>query len=124
MNRIVPLPILIALSLLALSIYLMFNIKYQVRNLKIDVTQLNKQIIDEKESIKVLEAEWAYLNKPERLMRIASKYLPHLEPIQVMQLNPKLVPLANRQKFIVEVIKNHSLSNQSKTVNYRKPVRD
>lgn len=86
MNKFIPFPVMLCLVTLALSIYFMFQVKYQVRTLIGDTKELEKQIIQERESIRVLGAELAYLNQPERLKFIAEKYLPHYTTIKLSQI--------------------------------------
>jgi cell division protein FtsL len=45
----------------------LFHVKYKVQALEEEVTQLNSRIVHEQEQLHVLRAEWAYLNRPERL---------------------------------------------------------
>lgn len=62
------------------------RMKYEVvflrRNLKI-LAEETKQCLD---NIKVLEAEWSYLNNPKRLKTLAEKYLPEMKPIGIKQV--------------------------------------
>jgi len=68
----------------ALSVGL-FSIKYQVQDLEQKLVSLNKSIYQERRSIHVLNAEWSYLNNPERLAGLASRLL-HMQPILPSQL--------------------------------------
>ncbi len=68
----------------ALSMAL-FSIKYQVQDLEQELTQLNKSIFRERQSIHVLKAEWSYLNNPERLAGLARRHL-NMGPITPSQL--------------------------------------
>lgn len=66
----------------ALAVY---EVKYEVRDIKQDVHALETKIAEEKEAIHVLDAEWAYLTRPERLRRLSEKYL-SLGPVQATQI--------------------------------------
>lgn len=66
----------------ALAIY---EVKYEVRDIKDDVQGLEQQITEERESIHVLQAEWAYLTRPERLRKLSSRFL-RLEPVQATHI--------------------------------------
>jgi hypothetical protein len=57
-------------------------VKYKVYNLKRDLVEINRQLAADKDSIRVLKAEWAYLNKPERIQQLSAKYL-KMDNIQV-----------------------------------------
>ena len=68
----------------ALSVGL-FSVKYRVQGLEQELESLNKSIYRERQSIHVLKAEWSYLNNPDRLARLAKKYL-NMQPIKPSQL--------------------------------------
>lgn len=63
-----------------------FAVKYQVLDLERDVTKLNRDMLETREAIHVLAAEWSYLNQPDRLRRLVDEYLPlvPLAPDQVI----------------------------------------
>ena len=73
------------LLLVAASGYAMFEIKYAVMKLEDEVTRINRQIVASRESTRVLGAEWSFLNQPDRLDRLAKRYL-SLRPIATAQL--------------------------------------
>jgi hypothetical protein len=51
------------------------TIKFYVQGLKEQTSTLEKIKLEEENQIKVLRAEWAYLNKSDRLKYLANKYL-------------------------------------------------
>ena len=53
----------------------LFHVKYEVQRLESELDQLNRAIITEQRQIHVLEAEWAYLNRPSRLSALARRHL-------------------------------------------------
>lgn len=69
-----PTNIIVAI-ILSFSVFGMFQIKYRVIEIKKDILEIENQIASERQSIHVLGAEWAYLNKPSRLRELANKYL-------------------------------------------------
>lgn len=85
----IPLHLFLAFCFLFFSSIAMFHVKFQVQNLKKDVVELQKQIIEERNEIKVLGAEWSYLNQPERLRKLVATHYPKLKPIDVAQLGFK-----------------------------------
>ena len=58
------------------------------------VEELHRLVADEKEAISILNAEWAYLNRPERLANLAD--------LNFIKL--KLVPLAAQHFSELEII--------------------
>ena len=63
----------------------LFVVKYEVQSLDEHLLGLEKEKLVTERSIHVLEAEWAHLNRPERLERLAKKYL-NLHPANPKQL--------------------------------------
>lgn len=66
---------LIALLASAVIGVALFAIKYQVRDLENELTGINRQIIAHREAIHVLNAEWSYLNDPDRLAALSKRFL-------------------------------------------------
>jgi len=52
-----------------------FRITYQVDELEKELRVLNKEILNEQETIHILKAEWSYLNDPHRLEDLAKRWL-------------------------------------------------
>lgn len=67
-----------------LSIGLFWS-KAQVQELESELVRLDRQIISERQAIRVLGAEWALLNDPARLRVLAEKYL-DLQPVGAAQI--------------------------------------
>jgi cell division protein FtsL len=63
----------------------LFQVKYKVDNLAKDLLDIQQQLAYENKTLHILEAEWAYLNRPERLTALVSKYL-DLQPITYAQV--------------------------------------
>lgn len=57
--------------LLILSAYWAYSVNYTTRAAERRVAVIEHKIIEETDKIEVLNAEWAYLNRPERLTRLA-----------------------------------------------------
>ena len=76
--------ICLVLGLVALA-YVIYQMKYESRALDAEIATLGKQIDEERDAIAVLRAEWSLLNRPERIERLAQKYL-KLAPAKPAQL--------------------------------------
>ena len=76
--------ICLVLGLVALA-YVIYQVKYEARSLDEEIASLGKEIDTERDNLAVLRAEWSLLNRPERIERLAEKYL-KLAPIQPRQL--------------------------------------
>lgn len=89
---------LLALVMLAGVSSALYKLKYKVQTLDREALALQRQILAEREAIRLLEADWAYLNQPERLQALAERHLT-LGPIDPRQfvtvdaIPARLVPL-------------------------------
>ena len=68
---------------LAVGVYL---VKYGVQDVQRELAARKTELAVEKESIHLLNAEWAYLNRPDRLRRLADRHL-DLVPLDSRQIN-------------------------------------
>ncbi len=71
---------------LVVAIYGLFQIKNRVQELSKELSEIDQQIKEEREFINILNAEWAYLNNPERLAKLANKHL-DLKPTSLSQVS-------------------------------------
>jgi cell division protein FtsL len=76
--------ICLVLGLVALA-YVIYQVKYESRGLDAEIASIGKKIDEERDAIAVLRAEWSLLNRPERIERLAHKYL-KLAPAKPAQL--------------------------------------
>ena len=53
----------------------LFLLKYKVQGLENELVANQQQVLRDRASIRVLEAEWTYLNDPDRLRRLAAEHL-------------------------------------------------
>jgi hypothetical protein len=67
----------------------LMKISYEVDAKRRELAHLKTQIVADSEGIRVLKAEWAYLNQPQRLEKLTAKYLA-LHPMQISQVQAKL----------------------------------
>lgn len=71
--------------LVGVSAYAMFQVKYEVVQIEDELTRVNRQLLADREAVRVLDAEWSFLNEPSRLDRLAKRYLA-LSPIATSQI--------------------------------------
>jgi hypothetical protein len=89
--RITALIYMACFAALAMGLYL---VKYSVQGVQRDVATLKQQLANEKESLHLLNAEWAYLNRPDRLRQLADRHL-DLVPLDSRQIDEiKAIPAA------------------------------
>ncbi len=63
-------------TLLAASTGLaLFVVKYQVQDLEDTLTQINREIAENRQAVHVLKAEWSHLNEPNRLRSLVARHL-------------------------------------------------
>jgi hypothetical protein len=67
--------VVIYISIIFISFCSLVTVKYYTSDLKEEVSNLTKIKLEEQNQIKVLKAEWAYLNQADRLKYLATKYL-------------------------------------------------
>jgi cell division protein FtsL len=103
------LPAIVTIALLLVS--------YQVKGLESELAELEHAALTQQEEIHVLNAEWSFLNRPERLARLAKRHL-DLAPVAPKQLITfSYEPLANdlaaqgfaAQNIVMQHLVTHSL---------------
>lgn len=67
--------------------YAMFQVKYEVMQQEQTLAGINKEIITDREQIRVLNAEWSYLTRPARLEELSARFL-HLNGMSSAQILP------------------------------------
>ena len=63
----------------------LFLLKYEVQNKEDQLAALHRGILADQEAIHVLEAEWSYLNRPDRLEALVRRHL-NLVPMEERRL--------------------------------------
>ncbi|HYD29609.1 MAG TPA: hypothetical protein VEB64_01940 [Azospirillaceae bacterium] len=84
------------LALAAGAGVVLFKTSYEVQALHDQLSALDREIVQEQESIKVLKAEWAYLNDPQRIEMLAHQFLPTMKPLTAEQMVAAFDPLPLR----------------------------
>ncbi|HMD64188.1 MAG TPA: hypothetical protein VKF83_09465 [Stellaceae bacterium] len=74
------------LVLVSATGFAMFGVKYQVQALEDELARTNRTTAAEEHELRVLEAEWAYLTRPETLEAMNRQFL-SLGPIATKQLH-------------------------------------
>lgn len=67
--------ILLWMAVIIASAFGLYRVKYEVQSIRAQIKETSDELAQENESLRVVAAEWAYLNRPDRLQRLASKYL-------------------------------------------------
>ena len=60
---------------IVVAAFFLYQVKYEVQNLRSQIAETSRELELERESLHVVAAEWAYLNRPERLQTLSAKYL-------------------------------------------------
>ncbi len=82
MKRAAALAWLAAVALAALGL---FHVKYEVQRLEKELGQEQRLILEHREAIHVLKAEWSFLNQPTRISKLAARHL-GLAPMSSQQI--------------------------------------
>ena len=69
-------------ALAAGAVAAMFHITFEVEQLEVRLHELNRAIVREQETTHVLQAEWSYLHRPQRLESLSRDLLPSLAPVE------------------------------------------
>ena len=72
-----------------------FKVKYAVQGIDDELARVRRQTVAEQQEIRVLTAEWAYLNQPERLAELNRRFL-QLAPMTAKQLQGRIEEIALR----------------------------
>ena len=78
----------------------MFTLKHEVQSRKDRLDALHQDIVKSQETIRVLRADWSFINQPAHIERLARKHLGFvpMEAHQIMKLEKFLV----RQPLVLE----------------------
>jgi len=91
------------LVLVSATGFAMFAVKYEVQAVADQLAQTSKRADDAERDIRVFDAEWAYLNRPDALAQTNQRYL-SLAPIATKQLIanigdlPKGIPVSEAKR--------------------------
>jgi cell division protein FtsL len=65
--------------------YFIYALEHQRRDVEMEIAELKERIAEERETAKLLEAEWSLLTRPDRIEHLAKKHL-KLAPLNLRQL--------------------------------------
>lgn len=82
MNR---LSLPIWLLVIVVAGFCMFQVKFAVQELEARLDSANRQIQQDEDALRVLKAEWSYLNEPDRLADLNRRHL-GLAPVSARQM--------------------------------------
>ncbi|HEV8679434.1 MAG TPA: hypothetical protein VGQ90_08675 [Stellaceae bacterium] len=83
------------LVLVLLAGFTTFKVKHAVQDVEDQLNRVRKQTIAEQQEIRVLTAEWTYLNQPERLAELNRRFF-NLWPITAKQLQRGIADIPMR----------------------------
>lgn len=63
------------LVMVAVCVLFLFQVSGEAQSYKKRLTALEKEISQYEEDIRILEADWSYLNRPGRLSKLAARHL-------------------------------------------------
>lgn len=89
------LPTLFWLLIVSTAGFAMFAVKYEVQSVADQVAQTVRRADDTEREIRVLDAEWAYLNRPDALAQMNQRLL-SLGPIATKQLRTNIADIPMR----------------------------
>lgn len=82
---------------LVVSAFVLYSLEHSMRKHERHIASLKREIRTEKETIKLLNAEWSYLIQPARLERLAAEHLDlrQSRPYQLVKREelPGMVPM-------------------------------
>jgi len=112
----------LSLILVAAVSFGLYQLSYEVQGLEKNLAALNENITDNKETIRILKAEWTYQNRPDVLQALASKYLPLLliAPYQVASVGEVPYPQVDPEQFSVPVPQHNPRKNYASAVSLPK----
>ena len=89
------LPTLFWLLIVSTAGFAMFAVKYEVQSVADQLARTVRQADDTEREIRVLDAEWAFLNRPDALAQMNQRLL-SLGPIATKQLRTNIADVAMR----------------------------
>lgn len=104
------------LTLAAVASATLFHTSQEVTDGRARLAQINKETQQEEESLRVLQAEWSYLNQPERLEKLVRQFMTGLEPqkgrqfMRLSELKDRLIEPAAPAEAVKSVAEAPSIA--------------
>lgn len=54
--------------------FLLVDVRYKSQDMEEDIASIDRQIDDEHQNIRVLQAEWSYLTRPEKIQELVTRF--------------------------------------------------
>ena len=91
---------LAALALLIATASGLYLVEHEVQELERRLSRLNADLLARQQAIQVLKAEWSYLNQPDRLQELATRYAERLRlaPLDPGQVAASFADLPPREE--------------------------
>ena len=77
---------LFAVLVLGGAAFGLYQLSYAVQRLDEELALLNQELLQERETIAVLHAEWSWKTRPARLQGMVERHMPALAPIKSDQI--------------------------------------
>ena len=89
-----------ALGLLIATASGLYLVEHEVQELERRLNRVNADLLARQQAIQVLKAEWSYLNQPERLQDLATRYAERLRlaPLDPGQVTTSFADLPPREE--------------------------
>ncbi len=94
--------VIAAAIVLAVMVTGLFELKYEVRELDQEKSRLHDRIAEERESLRVLQAEWSYLNHPDRIQALVAQHLALTTPSSRQILPVEQIPMRPRSDTLAQ----------------------
>lgn len=96
MRRLLTIGGIVLIGALAFGLY---TLKYEVQQLEDRYADVNRGILVEQEAIRILKAEWSFLNNPTRLTALVQRHL-RLTPVSADRLvTLREIPMTDRARL-------------------------
>jgi|GEM_PF-2092212 len=91
---------------LLFSVCLAFYMQFKFDGLQEQILSSKNQIVEYQDQIRLLEVEWVYLTRPERLRQLTEKFLQDNQYMLASQVQEDLQPQIISTEFVTEQKQN------------------